>query len=398
MIEKPDGCQRDLTLSSKEEKNESPARIDPSLTASQHEGEGVMRGEIHIPHGGTMGSYGVMRRAKKDSIPSPEKPQRARAKSSALNNKHVQDTHSVDSHNGIGLPHERHLENSIHANGYEEYPAERFWADGRYVSTSHAEGPASSDFWSSEGRSWGEASPNAAVDKHMRNQYNGNRWRSSESGKDKTKPTGDSDTLKSSAAPSEAKRVVPLKPERSKKLKGNKGVSPQDHTDRSVIDTEEEKTNQESSAFSAQRSGRVGVGETAAVARRDPTPKGSNREARAHNQTPWLFQHPADSINQRFSAGDDQAYCEDPSPLSDFPSAVTFSGFDHVNPLCPLVKSQRTRDTRSKQTAFIDSSLCLLKSSSLDSTKRKPVVTTAWHLLVTHRSYRHRMNPPIHIL
>ncbi|KAI4881918.1 hypothetical protein NFI96_021094, partial [Prochilodus magdalenae] len=388
LIEKPDGCQRDLTLSSKEEKNKSPARIDPSLTGSQHEGEEVMKGKIHMPHGGTMGSYAITRKAKKD-IPSPEKPQRTRAKSY----KHIQDSHSVVVDNNEDDGDERHVENSIHANGYE-YPAERHWTERRYMGTAHAEHSVNSDFWNYEERSWGEASPNAAVDKHMRDQYNGSRWQrqSTECGKDKTRTpirtqtTGDSailksDSVKSSAAQSEVKRVVPLKPERSKKLKGNKGVQPQEssESERSVNEIEGAKSNEESPGsekvldFFTQTSRPVGMGGTGKSV---PSANGHDRDARTENQIPrpdrQHFQDPAESLNQRL-AGDGQVCCEDPSPLSDFPSHLPFSGFDQMTPLYPLVKSQRTRETRNKQTASIDSSNSLLKSSSLESAKRKPV-------------------------
>ncbi|XP_037397238.1 band 4.1-like protein 1 isoform X4 [Pygocentrus nattereri] len=249
LIEKPDGCQRDLTLSSKEEKNKSPARIDPSFTGSQHEGEEAMRESIHMAHG-TMGSNVITRKAKKDSIPSPEKPQRTRAKSSVLKNKPIQDAHSVVDNDDNGFPHERHVENSIHANGYDEYPTERRWTERRYGGDC-----VNPDFWSYEEKSWGEASPNAAIDKHMRDQYNGSRWRrqSMEAGTDKTRATiktqATAGSVKSNATQSEVKRVVPLKPERSKKLKGNKGVKPQDHTenDRSVTEPEGPKSSEDSS-------------------------------------------------------------------------------------------------------------------------------------------------------
>uniref|UniRef100_A0A3B1IQ34 Band 4.1-like protein 1 n=1 Tax=Astyanax mexicanus TaxID=7994 RepID=A0A3B1IQ34_ASTMX len=265
LIEKPDGCQRELTLSSKEEKNKSPARIDPSLTASQREGEEVMRGKIHTPHGGVVGSYAVTRKAKKNSIPSPEKPQRSMAKGSVLRNQHSQDSYSFgDDENGNGLPYERHVENrvenSIHTNGYDEYPAERHWTDRRYMRTGREEDAVNStvDFWNYEEKSWGEASPNAAVDKHMRDQYNGSRWQkhaNAEGGKDKTHRRQESedstDSVRSITPQSEGKRAVPLKPERSKKLKGNKGVKPNEDQpeslSRSVDETEATKSNEESS-------------------------------------------------------------------------------------------------------------------------------------------------------
>uniref|UniRef100_A0A8B9HDL6 Band 4.1-like protein 1 n=1 Tax=Astyanax mexicanus TaxID=7994 RepID=A0A8B9HDL6_ASTMX len=412
LIEKPDGCQRELTLSSKEEKNKSPARIDPSLTASQREGEEVMRGKIHTPHGGTVGSYAVTRKAKKNSIPSTEKPQRSMAKGSVLRNQHSQDSYSVgDDENGNGLPYERHVENrvenrvenSIHTNGYDEYPAERHWTDRRYMRTGREEDAVNStvDFWNYEEKSWGEASPNAAVDKHMRDQYNGSRWQkhaNAEGGKDKTHRRQESedstDSVRSITPQSEGKRAVPLKPERSNKLKGNKGVKPNEDQpeslSRSVDETEAAKSNEESSGSEkvldifTQMSRPIGTDSTAAFSKREPTADDHNREARAraHNrQTPRAdrqqFQDPADSVNQRLSAGDDQVYCGDSSPLSDFPPNLMFPGFDQMTPLCPLVKSQRTRETRNnKQPASIDCSHSLslsLKSSSLESTKRKPV-------------------------
>ncbi|XP_060792858.1 band 4.1-like protein 1 [Neoarius graeffei] len=387
-IEEQDGCQTGLALSSKEEKNKNPARIEPP-PLTQHEGDQVISGKICMTRGGPMGSH--TSKSNKNSIPSPEKP--LRTKIYALKNEPIHETHSAGKNiNDNGLPYEKHLENNIHANGCDEYPTETHWTERRHVGTTHVKDSVNLDFWNYEGRNQGEVSPNAVIDKHMRDQYNGSRWerQSVESTNkiktiSKTKTTENkvvlrSDLVKSNSAEPEPKRVVPLKPERSKKLKGKH--APKDTNYSNLFDETKGTKSEESSriekipSFFTQMSMSSVMDSTAAVPKRDNTANGYVREIRKRNQPPQTYKNPfqdtEDNTDQRLSADDDQVCFEDTSPLSDFPSNLIFSGFEQMTPLYSHVKSQKSRETRQKQPSPTDSGHSLLKSSSLESAKKKP--------------------------
>ncbi|XP_053499603.1 band 4.1-like protein 1 [Ictalurus furcatus] len=392
-IEEQDGCQTDLTLSSKEEKNKNAARIETPLT--QHERDQVNSVKICMAPGGPMGSH--TSKSNKNSIPSPEKPQRT--KMYTLKNEYISETHSASKNiNDNGLPHEKCLKNNIHANGYDEYPTETHWIERRYVGTTHVKDSVNLDFSNFEGRKQGEVSPNAVIDKHMRDQYNGSRWerRSVESTDNKIKTISKtktteykvvlmSDSVKSNASVPEQKRAVPLKPERSKKLKGKHGVKDQSERDTiysNLFDDTKGTKSEESSgiekipAFFTQTSMPSVMDSTSAVPKRDYTANGYVRETRKCNHPPQTyrkqFQDSEDNTDQRLSADDDQVCFEDTSPLSDFPSNLIFSGFEQMTPLNSHVKSQKSREMRHKQSSPTDSSYSLLKSSSLESAKKKP--------------------------
>lgn len=347
---------------------------------------------------------------------SPEKPQRT--KIYPLKNEHIYETHSAGkSVNDIGLPHEKLLEKNIHANGFDEHPTETHWTERRYVEDS-----VNLDLWNYEERNHGEVSPNAVMDKHMRDQYNESKWerQSVESTDNKMKAVSKpkttankvvlrSDSAKSNAVEPEPKRVVPLKPERSKKLKGKNGAKDQSERDTiysNLFDETKGKKPVESSgieetvAFCTQTSMPSVMDSTAADPKPDCTANGyvrENRKCKRPSQTyRKQFQDTEDNTYQRLSADDDQTFFEETSPLSDFPSYLIYSGFEQMTPLYSHVKSQKSREMRQKQSSPTDSSHSLLKSSSLESAKKKPSVTTAWHLLVSHRNSRHRMN--LHIL
>lgn len=365
-----------------------------------------------MTHGGPMGSH--TRKSNKYSIPSPEKPQRT--KTYALKNE-LHETHSAGKNiNDNGFSHEKYLKNNIHANGYDDYSTGTRWTERRYVEDS-----VNLEFWNYEERNQGEVSPNAVIDKNMRDQYNGSRWerQSVESADNKIKTISKSKTTetkvvrsesaKSNAFEAEPKRVVPLKPERSKKLKGKNGAKDQSERDTiysNLFDETKGTKSEESSgiektpAFCTQTSMSSVMDSTTAIPTPDYTANGDVRANRKHSHPPQTyrkqFQDTEDNTYQRLSADDDQVCFEDTSPLSDFPSNFIFSGFEQMTPLYSHVKSQKSREMRQKQSSPSDSGHSLLKSSSLESAKKKPLVTTAWHLLVSHRNDRHRMN--LHIL
>ncbi|XP_047663288.1 band 4.1-like protein 1 isoform X2 [Tachysurus fulvidraco] len=390
-IEEQDACQTDLTISSKVEKHKKTDRIESPIL--QHEGDQAISGKICMTHGGPMGSHS--RKSNKNSMPSPEKPQRT--KIYALKNEHIHETHSTGKNiNRNGLPHENYLENNIHGNGYDEYPTESTWTERRYVGATHVEDSVNLDFWKYE-KKQGEVSPNAVIDKHMRDQYNGSRWDKPTlestgnkiKASSKTKTTENKvdlrgDSVKSNTAEPEPKRVVPLKPERSKKLKGH---GSKDQSERDAIFSnlfEETKgTKSEESCgieklptFFTQTNMTSVMDSTAEAPKRDYTANGYVRETskRSHlSQTcRKQFQNTEDNTDQRLSEDDDQVCFEDTSPLSDFPSNLIFSGFEQMTPLYSYVKPQKSREMRQKQTSPTDSSFSLLKSSSLESAQKKP--------------------------
>ncbi|KAI5095798.1 band 4.1-like protein 1, partial [Silurus meridionalis] len=191
-------------------------------------------------------------KSNKNSIPSPEKPQRT--KMYALKNEHMYETHSSDKNiNDNRLPHEKYLQNNIHSNGYDKYPTETHWTARRHVGTTHAEDCVNLEFWNNEGR----------------NQ------------------------VKSDAAEPEPKRVVPLKPERSKKLKGKHGVKDQCGKDTiysNLFDETKETRSDESSgiekipAFFSQAAVSPVTDSTATAPKRDYTTNGYVKETR---KEPW---------------------------------------------------------------------------------------------------------------
>lgn len=359
-----------------------------------------------MTHGGAVESH--TRKSNKNSIPSPEKPQRT--KIYALKNEHVQETHSVGkSINDNGLPYEKYLENNIHTNGYDEYPTETHWTKRRYVGTTHGEDSVNLDFWKYEERNRDEVSPNAVIDKYMRDQYNESRWERQSVESEESKIKTISVSAKSNAAEPQPKRVVPLKPERSKKQKEKNGAK--DQSERETIysnlfdetkgiKSEESSGIEKIAAYFTQTSMSSVMDSTAPVPKPDYTANGYVRENIKHNHPPQTyrkqFQDMEDNTYQRLSADDDQVCYEDTSPLSDFPSNFLFSGFEQMTPLYSHVKSQKSREMRQKQSSPTDSSHSIFKSSGLESAKKKPSVTIAWHLFVSYRNYRHRMN--LHIL
>uniref|UniRef100_A0A8C1QR71 Si:dkey-178k16.1 n=1 Tax=Cyprinus carpio TaxID=7962 RepID=A0A8C1QR71_CYPCA len=144
-----------------------------------------------------------------------------------------------------GHPQDRSLsENVIHTNGCNEYATERLWSNKKYMGvTNREDNTTNQDLPRYVVRSFGEASPNASIDKYMRDQYNENqrdrqsceteaKYTRATLQKQTSNPDSRSkgsiiqrhDSTASDSSQSEVKRIVPLKPERSKKLKGSKGA------------------------------------------------------------------------------------------------------------------------------------------------------------------------------
>ncbi|XP_051515421.1 band 4.1-like protein 1 isoform X2 [Myxocyprinus asiaticus] len=383
LIEKQDGCQRDVTLSKKEEKSRSP-RVASLATGSNRETEDRMREKIPTTHKNMREKHSVAKRTMTETVLSPEKPLRNRAKSPALRYNHFQGCGSLkDKAHDNGHPQDRCAsENVIHANGCDEYAPERHWADKNDMGVTHGE-DETQDLANYVERSFGKASPNAAIDKHIRDRYNESRWerQTSVTEIESTYPTKQKQTPKpgdvtakgstiqrhdstaSETSQTELKRIVPLKPERSKKLKGNKAPQGQP-IETSIAGSFD---GNEGTKFKEEQISAVLEGTPFAM--QDLISNCQNREVIQYSRQSLQDRHLKNSADHRLRIEQDQFLFEDLSLVFDFPTNSTFSALDQIPLLYPPVKSQRTRDHIPKS----DSSNSLHKSSSVESSKRKPV-------------------------
>ncbi|XP_043080999.1 band 4.1-like protein 1 isoform X6 [Puntigrus tetrazona] len=405
LIEKQDGCQRDLPLSKKDEKSRSP-RVASLATGFNRETEDKMRGKIFTTHSDIREKQSVAKRTTTETILSPEKPLRNRAKSPALRYNHFQGASSLEEKAyDNGHPQDRCLsENVIHTNGCDEYATERLWGDKKYMGVTSREDNNLARYVE---RSFGEASPNAAMDKYMRDRYNESRWerQSCETESENTRATLQKQTSKpdtrgkgstiqrhdstaSDTSQSEVKRIVPLKPERSKKLKGNKGAKLQGQPSEKSIsgsfdESEGTKSKEERVGFENaldsffQPRNSAALENTGTFAKQDWEGNCHNREVREYScqslQDRPQLRDLKNNADHRLSFEQDQFLFEDPLFMFDFPTNSTFPAFDQIPPLYPPVKSQRARDTRTKPITKSDSGNSLHKSSTMESSKRKPV-------------------------
>ncbi|XP_056588741.1 band 4.1-like protein 1 isoform X2 [Triplophysa dalaica] len=405
LIEKQDECQRDLTFSKKEEKSRSP-RVASLATGFNREADDRTREKILAPHSDTKEKPSVSKRTSAETILSPEKPLRNRAKSPALRYNNFHCAGSLEKAYDNGHPQDRCLsENVFHANGFDEYATERHWVHKRNMGVTRGEDERGNQDLE---KSFGESSPNAAIDKHMRNRYHESRWENQTTGTEPdirsttiqkqtpTPGTGD-DTVKSvtvqrhdssasDTSQSEVKRIVPLKPERSKKLKGNKGAKQQGHSSEKSYSesfdggekSEEEPIAFENTLYSSSQHKNTAVSEgNGTSAKQDVSHNYHNREVREYSRQYLQDRHQLkdfkNSADHRLSIEQDRFLFEDPSSVFDFANNSTFSAFDQIPHLYPPVKSQRARDARTKQIPKSDSNNSLHKSSSVESSKRKSV-------------------------
>uniref|UniRef100_A0A9J8BAQ0 Si:dkey-178k16.1 n=1 Tax=Cyprinus carpio carpio TaxID=630221 RepID=A0A9J8BAQ0_CYPCA len=398
LIEKQDGCQRDLPLSKNDEKSRSP-RVASLATGFNRETEDKMRGKTINTHSVIREKQSVAKRTSTETILSPEKPLRNRAKSPALRYNHFQGSGSLEEKAyDNGHPQDRYLsENVIHTNGCDEYATERLGGNKKYMGVTNRE---DNDLARYVERSFGEASPNAAMDKYMRDRYNENWWerQSFETESENTRATlqkqtskpdskGKSSTIQrhdstaSNTSQTEVKRIVPLKPERSgAKLQGQpseKSISG------SFDESEGTKSKKEQVGFEnaldslSQPRNSAALESTGTFAKQDWASNCHNREVREYNcqslQDRPQLRDLKNNADHRLSIEQDQFLFEDPLFMFDFPTNSAFPAFDQVPPLYPPVKSQRARDTRTKPITKSDSGNSLHKSSTMESSKRKPV-------------------------
>ncbi|XP_042568773.1 band 4.1-like protein 1 isoform X6 [Cyprinus carpio] len=409
LIEKQEGCQRDLPLSKKDEKSRSP-RVASLATGFDRETEDKMREKTVTTHSDIREKQSVAKRNSTEIILSPEKPLRNQAKSPALMYNHFQGANSLEEKAfDNGHPQDRSLsENVIHTNGCNEYATERLWSNKKYMGvTNREDNTTNQDLPRYVVRSFGEASPNASIDKYMRDQYNENqrdrqsceteaKYTRATLQKQTSNPDSRSkgsiiqrhDSTASDSSQSEVKRIVPLKPERSKKLKGSKGAKLQGQPSEKSIsgsfdESEGTRSKEEQVGFAnaldslSQPKNSAVVESTGTFAKHDWASNCHNREVREYSRQS-LQDRPQlrdlkNNADHRLSIEQDQFLFEDPLFMFDFPTNSAFPAFDQISPLYPPVKSQRARDTRTKPITKSNSGNSLHKSSTMESSKRKPV-------------------------
>ncbi|XP_026119115.1 band 4.1-like protein 1 isoform X6 [Carassius auratus] len=422
LIEKQEGCQRNLPLTKNDEKSRSP-RVASLATGFDKETEGETREKTIATHSDIRIKQSVAKRNSTETILSPEKPLRNRAKSPGLRYNHFQGASSLEEKPfDNGHPRDRSLsENVIHTNGCNEYETERIWCNKKYMGvTNREDNTTNQDLPRYVVRSFREASPNAAIDKYMRDQYNENRcgiymrdqynenrWErqsceteakytratlqkqtSNPDSKSKSSIIQRHDSTASDSSQSEVKRIVPLKPERSKKLKGSKGAKLQGQPNEKSISgsfdqSEDTKSKVEQVGFEnaldslSQLKNSAVVEGTGTFAKHDWASNCHNREVREYSRQS-LQDRPQlrdlkNNADHRLSIEQDQFLFEDPLFMFDFPTNSAFPAFDQIPPLYPPVKSQWARDTRTKPITKSDSGNSLHKSSTMESSKRKPV-------------------------
>nr|XP_055043467.1 band 4.1-like protein 1 isoform X3 [Misgurnus anguillicaudatus] len=401
LIEKQDGCQRDLTLSKKEEKSRSPRVASLATGINRKMEEDRMREKIFTSHSDTKENHSVAKRTSTETVLSPEKPLRNRAKSPALRYNHFQGVGSLEEKvYDNGHPQDRCLpQNVFCANGYGEYAAERHWVKKRNMGVTDGE-DENRDLASYVEKSFGEASPNAAVDKYMRDRYNESKWenqtteteanniRSTTIQKQTPNPAPKSSTIQrndstaSDTSQSEVKRIVPLKPERSKKLKGSKGAKlhgqPSEKSSSDSFDEGNKSKDEQIGCKNTLKPKNSAVPEdNGMLDKQDLSNNCHNREVKEHSQQYLQDGHQLrdfkNNADHRLSIEQDHFLFEDPCSMFDFPNNSTLLAFDQIPSFYPPVKSQRARDTRTKPITKSDSSNSLHKSSNMESSKRKPV-------------------------
>ncbi|TRZ04088.1 hypothetical protein DNTS_016589 [Danionella cerebrum] len=395
LIEKQDGCQRDLALSKTDEKNRSP-RVASLAPGFNREIEDRVREKTFNC---------VTKRTSAETVLSPEKPLRNRTKSPALSYNHFQGASSLEEKECEQDKDKSFLEDTVHANGCNEYASERLWGE-----VTDKEDRSNQDFARDVKRSFGDGSPNAAIDKYMRDRYNERQWggrisekenenTSSTLPKQTTKPDAKSkaskvqrhDSSPGDAPHSEVKRIVPLKPERSKKLKGNKGTKiygqPSERSSSGSFDESEgTDTRDEQVVFDGlvQTRHSPALESPGSFGKQDWAIFCHNQDIREYNSQsihdrPTL-RDPNNSSDHRLG-NEQEVLFEDPLLMFDLPANSTFPAFDQIASLYPPVKSQRTRETYSKSIPRSDSGNSLHNNSAMESKRKsvEPLPTPAIH-------------------
>ncbi|XP_030623669.1 band 4.1-like protein 1 [Chanos chanos] len=414
LIEEQDGCQRDLTLSSKEDRSRIPPKIAPLAADPLREGEdnSTNRDFMKPTCDEVSDTFGAQT-SDSNTTPLSVESEKNRAKHFILKDKHYPDadgqekkTYDNEPHCGRFLP-----ENGIHANGYDAHPAEICLNSRIFHSNEESESP---DLPSYMNRGWHEPSPSAVIVKHMRDCEGAQRQITeteqgnfgiknhsdlvtcTDNSKTKDLKTEARESTKHESTHSGVKRVVPLKPERSKKYKGNKGIPQQvqNQNERNFtaeVDGNDLTKSKESpsgckhsldDASFSHPSNPLAADSSTADVNPGLTTNGQLAEARGacQKQKPdrQKLKDSSDLTRHRFSYEYGQALYEDPTPLSTYSStSIAPLMFDQTTPLNIPVKSQRTRDggiiIRNRSISTTDPCYSLLKNCSLDTAKRKPV-------------------------
>lgn len=387
MIEKQDGCQRDLAFRSNEEMSKTPANIAPLVSHPRGYREAELRGDLlkaKTTHRDETEMDG--KAAKRETDRTTSTKDSARTGADSLDRSVLLEFPTREKQHGYEPTHNFLTESRVHTNGYTA--------------------PLSAEGFSKEA-SEGEGSLRA---------------RESRAEEDRSQiPISKDRPREESEARSGSTKRAPLKPVRSKKCKVNKEPNPLEQTQdtkRSPRTTEGpeikmasemmfDSRNVQQNGSSSEQLNSHSYSECSATREtskeKEPTANGHYPPSRGlsgygHQD----IQDIRGAFFMNFGAEDDKLLCEDPLQVFNALYGSKFSTSDQMPPLHPAIMGQRTRESdvtmRNRQMfKNHEHSGVLQKNFSMVKTKRRLVVT-AWHPLVQSQGTKasHELNTSIH--
>lgn len=390
MIEKQDGCQRDLAFLSNEEMSKTPANVAPLVSRPCGDREAELRGDLlkaKTAHRDEMEMEGKTAKRETDRIPSTK--DSARTGADSLDRSVVLEFPMRVKQHGYELT-QNVIESGVHTNGYTApFSVDGFWGQKLEKGTE------------------GESSMRA---------------RESQAEEDKNQiPISKDRPREESEARSGSTKRAPLKPVRSKKCKVNKEPNPQEQmqdarrspgttkgpeikmANERVFDFQNRQQNGSTSEqlnshpyFECSATHETSKEKELTANGHYPPSRGLSGYGRQD------IQDIRGAFFMNFGAEDDKLLCEDPVQVFNALYGSKFSASDQMPPLQPAILGQRTRESditmRNRQMfKNHDHSSVLQKNFSMVKTKRRLVVT-AWHPLVQSQETKasHELNTSIH--
>ena len=379
LIEKQDGCQRDLALVSNEEMSKTSSNVALSVSRPRGDREADLRAEslkAKTSHRDEAEVDGKAVKRETDRIPSTKDSERTRVDSP---DNSLLEFQARGKQHGYEPTRNFLIESGVRANGFSQ-----FSTDGVLVGKREGTGGASSSLRRRE-----------SAAEEEKNQI----------------PISKDQQRGRTEAQSGSTKRAPLKPVRSKKCKVNKEPNPQEQTEdarRNPRTTEgpEMKMASEGPAFDSQKVQHDRSSSSEHLnnnSERGASHKDKGLTSNGHHPATRGLSHYGHRDTQdvkvgflmNFGTEDDKLLFEDQVQVFDVFYGSKFSPSDQMAPLHSAILGQRTREPD------VTMRNRLQKSSSMVKTKRRPVVT-AWHLLVqsqeTKASHERCTSIPLPIL
>ncbi|XP_076132907.1 band 4.1-like protein 1 [Alosa pseudoharengus] len=365
LIEKQDGCQRDLAFISNEEMSKTPVNVAPLVSRPCGDIEAELRDELLKARTSHRDETEMDVKAVKretDRIPSTQDSERTRADS--LDRTVLEFPERVKQR-GYEPTQHFSIESRVHANGHTQFPTDGFWGERQEATGGES---------SLQGRE--------GAAKEDKNQIPISKGRPNE---------------KTEARSGSTKRA-PLKPVRSKKCKVNKESNPQEQTQdtRSSPATTEgpeikmaserafdsQKGQQDCSSFehfnSRSNSEHNGAHKDKGLTSNGHYPVSRGLSHCRHQD----IQDVRGAFFMNFATEDDKLLCEDPVQVFNVLYGSKFSAPDQMGPLHSVISGQRTREpdvTMRNRQIFKnhEHSGVLQKNFSMVKTKRRLVEAVA---------------------